>query len=89
MPRPRRSLAGLPPVTLAPAPAVDVTASGALSLRGAARFLGGVSVKVVRDLIRARLVRAVVIGRRVTVPRDELRRFLRQLLEEQSPKGAA
>jgi hypothetical protein len=67
-----------------PATAAGIEWSGMLSLPRAARFLGGVSVEFVRDLIGTGQLRAVVVARKLMVPKDELRRYLRELIAAQN-----
>ncbi len=80
---------GRKPATFAPLATADakfapVESARVLSLRAVARRLAGVSLGFVRELVRTGKLRAVWLGRKQGVPEQELRRFVRELIEAQS-----
>lgn len=62
----------------------ELVARPMLSLKRAAKYMGGVSVEFVRDLYRAKKLRSLVVGRKRVIPLAEVRRYLRELVEAQA-----
>jgi hypothetical protein len=76
---------GRKPPSFAPAAGEpDAAAEFTVSLKGAARLLGGVSISFVRALAHQKKVKSVVVGRRLTILMADLRRYLRELVQAQS-----
>lgn len=61
----------------------------AYSIEEAGRRLGGVSQDAIRNAIRGGQLRAVRLGRRVLIPRDEIRRFLADRMDRATAAAVA
>jgi len=55
---------------------INITNRGALKIREAAEYLGGISSTTVRRLIRRGLIRPNLVLRHILIPVEELDRFL-------------
>ena len=55
---------------------INITNRGALKIREAAQYLGGVSPTTVRRLIKRGLIRPILALRHILIPVEELDRFL-------------